>query len=166
MVPPTPTNAMRVFIVSRNELLIKEVSAILESENHFIVEETHDPEDGVSQAVKSLQPDIILYDYQYSPLEETFDTIDDITILHPNVATIVIIPNEEVANANRVILKVQDDGQGFDTQNQNLRLGRGLANMQSRAESLGGLFDIRSTPGAGTTVILDLPREPQASTSM
>jgi len=69
-------------------------------------------------------------------------------------------------NANRVILKVQDDGQGFDTQNQNLRLGHGLANMQSRAESLGGLFDIRSSPGAGTTVILDLPREPHASASM
>ncbi len=69
-------------------------------------------------------------------------------------------------SANRVILKVQDDGQGFDTQNQNLRLGHGLANMQSRAESLHGLFDIRSTPGAGTAVILDLPREPQASTSM
>lgn len=104
MVPPTPTDAMRVLIVSRNELLIKEVSTILESENNFIVEETHDPEDGVSQAVKFLQPDIILYDYQYSPPEETFDTIDDITILHPNVATIVIIPNEELANANRVIL--------------------------------------------------------------
>ena len=63
-------------------------------------------------------------------------------------------------SANRVILKVQDDGQGFDTQNQNLRLGHGLANMQSRADSLGGVFDIRSNPGAGTTLTLALPREP------
>ena len=59
---------------------------------------------------------------------------------------------------SRVTLKVQDDGQGFDTQNQALRLGHGLANMQARAESLGGIFDIRSGPGAGTTITLDLPR--------
>jgi len=69
-------------------------------------------------------------------------------------------------SANRVVLKVQDDGQGFDTQNQNLRLGHGLANMQSRAESLGGVFDIRSAPGAGTTVTLAFPREPQSPASM
>ena len=59
---------------------------------------------------------------------------------------------------SRLTLKVQDDGRGFDTQNQALRLGHGLANMQARAESLGGIFDIRSNPDAGTTITLDLPR--------
>lgn len=61
-------------------------------------------------------------------------------------------------NPNRVVLKVQDDGRGFDTGNEALRVGHGLANMQARAESLGGLFDIQSAPGGGTTVTLDFPR--------
>ena len=61
-------------------------------------------------------------------------------------------------SAGRVVLKVQDDGRGFDTNNEALRIGHGLANMQARAEGLGGKFDIRSDPGAGTAVILDLPR--------
>ncbi|MBK7216144.1 MAG: GAF domain-containing sensor histidine kinase [Candidatus Promineofilum sp.] len=61
-------------------------------------------------------------------------------------------------SAGRVVLKVQDDGRGFDTHNEALRIGHGLANMQARAEGLGGAFTIRSQPGAGTAVILDLPR--------
>ena len=32
------------------------------------------------------------------------------------------------------------------------------AGVQARAEGLGGAFTIRSQPGAGTAVILDLPR--------
>ena len=58
----------------------------------------------------------------------------------------------------RVNLSIQDDGRGFDSGNEALRVGHGLANMQARAESLGGMFDLQSTPGAGTTVELDLPR--------
>ena len=61
-------------------------------------------------------------------------------------------------NPNRVVLIVQDDGRGFDTSNEALRVGHGLANMQARAESLGGLFDIQSATGSGTTVTLDFPR--------
>ena len=59
--------------------------------------------------------------------------------------------------AGRVTLKVQDDGRGFDTGNEALRISHGLANMQARAEGLGGVFDIRSQPGAGTTISLDFP---------
>ncbi len=61
-------------------------------------------EDGIVQAVRSTQPDIVFYDYQYSSLDETLDVVDDITILQPDVATIVILPEEEIGNANRVIL--------------------------------------------------------------
>ncbi|MCZ2114129.1 MAG: GAF domain-containing sensor histidine kinase [Anaerolineae bacterium] len=59
--------------------------------------------------------------------------------------------------ADRVTLTVQDDGRGFDTSNESQRVGHGLANMQARAESLHGRFDVKSAPGQGTTVILDLP---------
>lgn len=59
---------------------------------------------------------------------------------------------------HRVRLTIQDDGRGFDTANEALRVGHGLANMQSRAEGLGGTFSLASAPGQGTTIFIDLPR--------
>lgn len=60
--------------------------------------------------------------------------------------------------SGRIVLEVKDNGRGFDSQNEALRLGHGLANMQARAESLAGVFIIDSSPGVGTTITLDLPR--------
>lgn len=58
---------------------------------------------------------------------------------------------------DRVILCVRDDGLGFDSANEALRVGHGLANMQARAESLRGSFELESAPGQGATVNLSLP---------
>lgn len=54
-------------------------------------------------------------------------------------------------------LTVEDDGRGFDMTNESLRVGHGLANMQARAESLHGSFNIEGTPGQGTKLVLSLP---------
>jgi signal transduction histidine kinase len=59
---------------------------------------------------------------------------------------------------SRIVLRVKDDGRGFDTNNEALRVGHGLANMQARAESLSGIFEVRSAHEQGTTISLDLPR--------
>ncbi len=53
-----------------------------------------------------------------------------------------------------VSLTISDDGQGFDIHDENRQVGHGLANMQARAESLGGLFRLKSAPGQGTTITL------------
>ena len=60
-------------------------------------------------------------------------------------------------STDRVTLNIKDNGRGFDAGNESLRVGHGLANMQSRAESLHGTFSIHSLPGNGTDVTLDLP---------
>ena len=57
----------------------------------------------------------------------------------------------------RATLTVQDNGRGFDVTNESLRLGHGLANMQARAESLHGTFNIEATPSQGTKVVMSLP---------
>lgn len=58
-------------------------------------------------------------------------------------------------------LVVEDNGRGFDTPEQINDLvpaGRlGLVGMDERARALGGLLAIRSTPGHGTTVTVDIP---------
>jgi signal transduction histidine kinase len=66
----------------------------------------------------------------------------------------------EVA-AERAMLSVRDDGRGFEPE---LALKRaygrehfGLWGMQERAMSLGGTCEINSRPGAGTSIVVDIP---------
>jgi two-component system NarL family sensor kinase len=62
-----------------------------------------------------------------------------------------------VRSDTAVTLVIADDGQGFDSQDGFLQVGHGLANMQARADGLGGSFRLRSAPGQGTTLTLRLP---------
>lgn len=53
--------------------------------------------------------------------------------------------------------KIQDDGCGFDTKDKPQH-GYGLRNMAARARRLGAGFEVRSRPGKGTHVIVDLKK--------
>lgn len=55
-----------------------------------------------------------------------------------------------------IILKVSDDGIGFNLQE--IPRGLGLDNMKSRAESLDGKLTINSAPGLGCVLIAHFPR--------
>ena len=52
-------------------------------------------------------------------------------------------------------LKIEDDGQGFDSGS--VRSGMGIGNMRARAAEFGGTFDLDSSPGRGTTITLSIP---------
>ena len=54
---------------------------------------------------------------------------------------------------------IRDDGQGFVPASDPPAApgGLGLVGMRERAESLGGLFEVTSAPGAGTRVVVRLP---------
>jgi signal transduction histidine kinase len=57
----------------------------------------------------------------------------------------------------RLALEVSDDGVGFDPDAPGLRAHRlGLTSMEERAQSIGGRLEIRSAPGAGTTIRLEV----------
>jgi signal transduction histidine kinase len=60
----------------------------------------------------------------------------------------------------KVELEVVDDGKGFDPNTASEEGGMGLTNMQKRAEKMGGLLAVLSSPGAGTriTASVDLCR--------
>jgi signal transduction histidine kinase len=53
------------------------------------------------------------------------------------------------------MLEVDDDGRGFDIDL--TTWGMGLRNLEERVGSLGGTFDVQSTPGEGTTVRATIP---------
>ncbi|HLN03758.1 MAG TPA: sensor histidine kinase [Bryobacteraceae bacterium] len=56
--------------------------------------------------------------------------------------------------ADRILLSIQDDGRGFDAQRVR---GLGLVGMEERVEHLGGTFQVRSEPGHGTVLDVELP---------
>jgi signal transduction histidine kinase len=64
-------------------------------------------------------------------------------------------------SANRVLVDVEDDGRGFDVTavrpEADQARGLGLLGMQERVSLLGGRIDIRSEPGSGTTVHIEVP---------
>jgi signal transduction histidine kinase len=102
---------------------------------------------------------------------------DELPELDPDVEHQVLrIAQEAVSNALRharaarvdvaagagpdggLVLTVTDDGQGFDPEARSVRSRRlGLTSMHERAASLGGVLDVTSAPGRGTTVALRLP---------
>lgn len=57
---------------------------------------------------------------------------------------------------DRVVLEVRDDGRGFDPGAP--RTGFGLDGVHARAAEVGGSVLLRSEPGAGTTLRLEVPR--------
>jgi signal transduction histidine kinase len=66
------------------------------------------------------------------------------------------------SGAAGLALTVVDDGNGFDPEEALARSRRlGLTSMRERTEALGGSFDIRSEPGAGTTIAVEVPHDPR-----
>ncbi len=56
---------------------------------------------------------------------------------------------------NQIILKISDDGIGFDTEQSTK--GNGISNMQNRANELGGITSISSQKNVGTTLSFEIP---------
>lgn len=78
-------------------------------------------------------------------------------VRHANATTVNLLLQH---NLSRVQVIVDDDGVGFDVSAVLSARGRqhlGLFGMQERASLFGGTLTVESTPGSGTTVIVDIP---------
>jgi signal transduction histidine kinase len=92
--------------------------------------------------------------------------------LASNAADVVQLTREALSNVSRhgaattcrialqrgeagLFLEVDDDGRGFDVEM--TTWGMGLNNLRERIESLGGVLQVESTPGEGTTVRATFP---------
>ena len=54
-------------------------------------------------------------------------------------------------------LVIADDGLGFDMEQAEMGTGYGLSNIKDRAERLGGILVMRSAPGNGTVLDINIP---------
>ena len=62
-----------------------------------------------------------------------------------------------VAEDGATELHITDDGCGFQPRSGSAKGGLGLTGMAERARLVGGELDVRSEPGAGTSITLRLP---------
>lgn len=71
------------------------------------------------------------------------------------------------ASPDVAVLTVADNGRGFDAAARGAQPTRslGMVSMHERAESMGGTFRVESAPGAGTRVIVEVPRVAPVSSS-
>ena len=63
---------------------------------------------------------------------------------------------------DRALIEIRDDGIGFDMDAINQNIGHGLANMQTRVQSVGGDVEISSRRNEGTTILAWVPRRARA----
>jgi signal transduction histidine kinase len=71
---------------------------------------------------------------------------------YANASSIVVTIRPQVG---AIAFSVVDDGEGFEPST--VRRGVGMRSMAERVESLGGTLDVRSAPGAGTTISATIP---------
>jgi signal transduction histidine kinase len=80
---------------------------------------------------------------------------------HAKATRIIIAVNYSIDN--KFVLKVEDNGVGFDTDKKRTQAssssGIGLKSMTNRASLIGAQITIQSQPGKGTTIKVELPLE-------
>jgi two-component system NarL family sensor kinase len=93
-----------------------------------------------------LQPSISLSLYRIA--QETMHNI----ITHSQANNVQV---ELGADATRILLRIVDDGVGFDPSHK--AGGLGLESMRQRVQAVGGFIDISSSPNSGTQIEVRVP---------
>ncbi len=84
----------------------------------------------------------------YRILQEHFNNV----IKHADASEMLV----ELNNDTKMLrLLISDNGKGFDTDSK--KTGIGLMNIRTRAETLNGSFNLKSTPGNGCRLEVILP---------
>jgi len=75
-------------------------------------------------------------------------------VRHAQATRVDVLAERE---GERVLVMVEDDGIGFDPEATRRGEQLGLLGLQERAEALGGTLILESAPGAGATVVVEVP---------
>jgi signal transduction histidine kinase len=105
----------------------------------------------VSPALERIDPKVEIAIYRI--LQESFNNIS-------KYAEATDVSLDLYRKDNHIFVRVKDNGKGFDTdsvtKSKKAGGGFGLINMRERAELVGGKIEIKSSPGQGTELLLEI----------
>jgi len=97
------TDQTTVLLISNNSSVIETTNTTLKAKEEFYRVERQVTSENVLTVIIETQPDIILLDYGFQP-HNFFELVDKIATEYPMCAVIVILPEHEMINSERVIL--------------------------------------------------------------
>jgi pilus assembly protein CpaE len=100
---PNSQGTIRVLSVTTNELMLELIKAALEREGDYFFLDNVVLNDGLLEGIEKLEPDYILLDY-LMPGIQPIDLIDSISMKFPEIMIVVILPEDQIADANRIIM--------------------------------------------------------------
>ena len=137
------------------------VRTILEYAHEFS-EKTGLSVDVTSAGMDRLKLDSVVEINLYRLIQEGLNNISKHA--RANSATIRLI-----ASFPNIILRIEDDGEGFDVKNRLVAAQNekrmGLGNMRERVNLLNGAMTLKSRPGKGTRILIEVPYEEKKSES-
>ena len=163
----------RLFLKSPSSVEIKYLAAAaeraLEESRRAIALLAHPAEESLDAAIVQMVEELT----SRVGSSARFLVDSDVTVPPQTRETLLRIVREAVTNAHRhgqakvitvelsnhegLLLRIADDGQGFDPTAVDDAGGFGLSTMRARARALGGVFSVESQPALGTTVEVVLP---------
>jgi len=97
------TDQISTLLVSNQPAVIEATRSTLASQEDFYLFDRQITAENLLPIIAETQPDLILLDYSFQP-HEFFELVDKIASDYPMCAVVVILPENEVINSERVIL--------------------------------------------------------------
>lgn len=109
---------------------------------------------GIKTSLEVPQSDTELSDNYKTGLFRIFQESLTNVVRHSNASQVNVTLSQ---TGNKLILSITDDGEGFDKQKIAEKKTLGILGMKERTSMIGGSYEIASTPGKGTKVVVTIP---------
>jgi pilus assembly protein CpaE len=100
---PKTNGKSNLLIVSDSPSLVEDIKSALKDEKDFNVLEPLDAKAEIGPAIVKVQPEIVLLDFNLHR-EVTYDLVDKLASQFPAIAVVVILPEADVHNSDKVVL--------------------------------------------------------------
>lgn len=94
---------IRVLTISSDELMLELIKTALAREVNYLFIDRQEQDHDLMESIENSKPDCILLDFLTSAANP-IDLIDSISLQFPEIMVVVILPEDKIAEANRVIL--------------------------------------------------------------
>jgi pilus assembly protein CpaE len=100
---PSSQDAFRVLAITSNESVLALIRSALSQDPSYMFIDRQLKGDELMESLENLQPNCVILDYAGAP-SAPLELIDSLAWQFPDTAVVVVLPKDEIGQANRVIL--------------------------------------------------------------